>query len=222
MESNYKPHTARLEIVDQYIRELFREELPKALRYHNADHTLHPAKGVVVIANHLAALEHISEHDRELLIGAAYFHDTGYIREYCQNEPIAARMAGRILKLIGYDSHDIEVVKKMILATDLAVEPETHCEKIVRDADVDNLGREDFFEYDGKLREERRIRGIDVNNDLKWYAGTLEFLRQHQYYTESEKRLREKGKRENIKGLLAKLQILGHRNEPLDDLAVAS
>ena len=93
MESEYTPHTPRLKMVDQYIRELFRDELPAGIKYHNADHTLHSTKGVVSIANNLAILEGISEQDRELLIAAAYFHDTGYIREYERNEPIAARMA---------------------------------------------------------------------------------------------------------------------------------
>ncbi len=62
----------------------------------------------------IAISENISEHDRELLITAAYFHDTGYIREYDKNEPIAARMAGRILKLIGYKPNEIEKIQKMI------------------------------------------------------------------------------------------------------------
>jgi len=185
---------------------LFRDELPAGIKYHNADHTLHPIRGVVSVANHLALSEHISEHDRELLITAAYFHDTGYIREYEKNEPIAARMAGRILKLIGYRADEIEMVQKMILATDLEVEPKTHVEKILRDADLDNLGREDFFELDQNLREGRRIRGIDVGDDVKWYTSTLEFLRKHQYYTNSQKLLRDKGKQNNIKRLLKKLE----------------
>ena len=206
MESQYTPHTPRLKMVDQYIRELFRDELPAGIKYHNADHTLHSTKGVVAVANNLAILENISEQDRELLIAAAYFHDTGYIREYERNEPIAARMAGRILKLIGYKADEIEKVQKMILSTDPEVEPKTHAEKILCDADLDNLGREDFFQLDERLREGRRIRGIDVSDDATWYRNTLEFLEKHQYYTKSQKKLREKGKEKNIKGLLSKLE----------------
>ena len=113
----YKPHTPRLKIVHQYIRALFRDELPDGIKYHDADHTLHPTKGVVAVANSIAISENISEHDRELLIAAAYFHDTGYIREYDKNEPIAARMAGRILKLIGYSGcqKNVPVFKRFFL-----------------------------------------------------------------------------------------------------------
>ena len=95
MKISYKPHTPRLKIVDDYIRALFRDELPDGIKFHDANHTLHPSRGVVAVANNIAISENISEHDRELLIAAAYFHDTGYIREYEKNEPIAARMAGR-------------------------------------------------------------------------------------------------------------------------------
>ncbi len=206
MEIGYKPHTPRLKIVDRYIRDLFRDELPDGIKYHDADHTLHPTKGVVAVANSIAVSENISEHDRELLIAAAYFHDTGYIREYDKNEPIAARMAGRILKLIGYQPQEIEKIQKMILATDLAREPKTHIEKILCDADLDHLGRDDFFELDGKLREGRRIRGLDVSDDAKWYKGTLNILKMHRFYTQSQKKLKEKEKQKNKKKLLKLLE----------------
>jgi hypothetical protein len=206
MKSEYKPHTPRLKIVDQYIRELFKDELPAGIKYHDAEHTLHPIKGVVAVANRIALAEKISEHDRELLIAAAYFHDTGYIREYDKNEPIAARMAGRILKLIGYKPAEIKKVQKMILATDLARKPQCLVEKILCDADLDNLGREDFLLLDGRLREGRGARGVDVSDDVKWYRGTLGLLKTHRYYTQSQKKLRGKGKQKNLKRLLNKLE----------------
>jgi uncharacterized protein len=201
MKSGYNAHTQRLKTVDQYIRELFRDELPNGIKYHDADHTLHPTKGIVAIANDIAIAEDITEHDRELLITAAYFHDTGYIREYDKNEPIAARMAGRILKLIGYKPNEIEKIQNMILSTDLAVEPKTHLEKILCDADLDHLGRPDFLEFDAKLREGRSNRGVDVSDDEKWYKGTLALIKNHKFYTETRKNLREKGKQKNIQRL---------------------
>jgi predicted metal-dependent HD superfamily phosphohydrolase len=213
MKPNYKPHTPRLKKVDQYIRALFKDELPGVIKYHDANHTLHPVRGVVAVANRIAISENISEHDRELLIAAAYFHDTGYIREYDKNEPIAARMAGRILQLIGYKPKEIEKIQKIILATDLARKPKTHAEKILCDADLDNLGREDFFELDAKLREGRRIRGLDVNDDLKWYKGTLEVMKNHHYYTESQIKLREEKKQKNIKQLLNKFENLKKKKQ---------
>ena len=211
MKIKYTPHTARLKTVYQYIKELFRDELPDGIKFHNANHTLHPTKGVVAVANRIAKNEGISENDRELLITAAYFHDAGYIREYENNEPIAARMASRILKLIGYKPKEVEKIQKMILSTDLDREPKTHVEKILCDADLDHLGSEDFIKFDVRLREGRGARGIDVSDDVIWYRGTLELLKKHQYYTQSQKKLREKGKQKNIKMLLKKLENIENK-----------
>jgi uncharacterized protein len=211
MKLNYEPHTPRLKIVDEYIRDLFRNELPDGIKYHDANHTLHPTKGVVAAANCIAISEKISDLDRELIIAAAYFHDSGFIREYSKNEPIASRMAGRILKLIGYKPNEVVKVQKMILSTALEREPKTHVEKILCDADLDHFGRDDFFKLDAKLREGRRIRGLDVSDDAKWYKGTLAVITNHQYYTESQKKLREKEKQKNIKRLLNKLEEIGKR-----------
>ena len=206
MKLRYKPHTPRLKIVDHYIRELFKDELPEGIKYHDANHTLHPTKGVVAAANRIAISENVSEHDRELLITAAYFHDAGYIIDYNKNEPIAARMAGRILKLIGYKPNEIAKIQKMILATDLEIEPKTHLEKILCDADLDHFGREDFFKLDGKLREEWREEGKDASDEAKWYKATLKILQKQHYYTESQIKLREKKKQKNIKRILKKLE----------------
>ena len=98
------------------------------IQFHTADHTLHPTGGVVAIANRIAISERISDSDRELLLAAAYFNDAGYTRERVKNEPIAARMAGRILKLIGFTPNEIETIQKMILSTDLDCEPKTQLE----------------------------------------------------------------------------------------------
>ena len=211
MKLKYKPHTSRLKIVDRYVRRLLKEKLPAGLKFHIADHTLHPTRGVVAAANRIAISENISEHDRELLITAAYFHDSGYIRKYNKNEPIGAEMAGRILKLLGYKPNEIVKVQKMILSTDLEREPKTHLEKILCDADLDHFGREDFFKLDGKLREELRAQGIDVSDEAKWYSDTLELITTHQYYTKSQKKLREKRKQKNIRCLLRKLKNIDRK-----------
>jgi len=56
MKPRYKPHTPRLKIVDQYIRELFRDELPDGIKFHDAADTLQPTRGVVAVATGLQYL----------------------------------------------------------------------------------------------------------------------------------------------------------------------
>lgn len=212
MRSTYKPHTNRLRIVYQYINKLFKDELHDGVKYHNASHTLHPSKGVAAVANRIAISEKISEHDRELLITAAYFHDAGYIRAYGKNEPIAARMAGRILKLVGYKQSEIKKIQSMILSTGLDREPKRHLEKILCDADLDHFGTDEFFKVAQKVRIERQSRGIDVSNDERWINSTIELLKKHKFHTNSQIELREKKKQENLIKLKEKLKILQNKS----------
>jgi len=51
-----------------------------------------------------------------------------------------------------------------------------------------------------------RILGGPILYDLNWYQSTLKLIKNHQYYTQSQKKLREKGKQKNIKQLLNKLK----------------
>ena len=199
----YTPHTHRLEVVDAYIRDLFRDELPESIQYHDSEHTLHPTKGVVAVANRLALEEGVSDRDRELVVTAAYFHDAGFIREYVKNEPIAARMAGRILRLIGYDPGEIRTVQSLILATNPQVPPRSHLEEILCDADLDNLGREDFFELDEKLRLGELSKGAGAEDEATWRRRTIRFMKEHRYYTPSQKKRRNAGKERNLMMLRA-------------------
>jgi hypothetical protein len=89
----------------------------------------------------------------------------------------------------------------MILATDLAHKPQSLVEKILCDADLDHLGRDDFFKRDGKLRKGRSARGIDVSDEAKWYKGTLDLITNHKYYTGSQIKLRKEKKQKNIEQL---------------------
>jgi len=96
----------------------------------------------------------------------------------------------------------------LILATDLEREPKTHLERILCDADLDHIGRNDSLELDAKLRDGRCTRGVDVSDDEKWYKGTLNLIENHQYYTESQKRHRDRKKKNNIEKILHKLEKL--------------
>ncbi len=200
----YKPHTRRLELVDKYVRLLFAERLPKDLLYHGPEHTLDPILGVAAIADLLARKEKVSETIRELAIVTAYFHDTGFIERREKNEPIGVKIAERILPRCGYISQEIEVVKAGILVTDVydtGLQPKNPLEMIIRDADVDNLGRDDFFEKNDLFRRE-----LEITDLKKWYEGSIKFIEAHQFYTESAKKLRSAQKQKNFEELKRRYQ----------------
>lgn len=59
-----------------FILTKLKKELPPYLSYHNADHTL----DVIQSAGNIAILEDLSKADTRLLLTAALFHDTGFLK----------------------------------------------------------------------------------------------------------------------------------------------
>ncbi|MDO8556623.1 MAG: hypothetical protein Q7R96_05625 [Nanoarchaeota archaeon] len=188
----YTPQTKRLEHVDAVVRDLL-TALPATLIYHKADHTLHPVDGVVAAAHRIGTLEGITSADAELVETAAYFHDTGYLVTPIKNEPIGADYAAKLLPGLGYSSDEITVIRDLILVTDLALAPKTHLERILRDADVENLGRADFFEKSDALRRE-----YGITDKAAWVKGSIGFLTSHKWYTVSANSLLGPEKRRNL------------------------
>ena len=76
-----------------YILRLLKRELPSNLHYHGLHHTW----DVYNSAKLIALNEGITEHESKLLLTAALFHDTGYIKSYLDNESIAIDLVKEIL-----------------------------------------------------------------------------------------------------------------------------
>jgi uncharacterized protein len=189
----------------QYVLRILEQDLPSGVLYHSLDHT----RGDVVPAvERLAQLEGISDTDLLLVRTAAFFHDIGFIYRSEEHEAAGAKMIGEVLPGFGYSQSQIESIQKMIMATRLPQSPHTLLEKIIADADLDVLGRDDFFIRNKALRNELAGRGITVS-DEQWYKSQLNFLKNHRYWTKAARKLRNKRKRANIlmmQQLLDKIQ----------------
>ncbi|MFQ5794484.1 MAG: HD domain-containing protein [Candidatus Bipolaricaulia bacterium] len=187
-----------IEVLKNCVIDWLDKRLPEDLHYHDKQHTI----DVYTSAKQYAQLEKIPSHETMLLLTAALFHDIGYIRQYEDNEPIGAKIASVTLSQYnGYSQQDIEAITRIILATQMPQNPQTHLQRILCDADLDHLGRDDFLEKGDLLRKEWEIsRGIRYEGD-EWYKIQLEFLKNHIFFTESARKLRDTGKLSNIERL---------------------
>ena len=182
-------------------REVF-SALPDHLYYHNITHTMND---VLPAAVHLATLESIPAGELFLLKTAVLFHDTGFIRRYPNNEEFGAQIAGEVLPDFGYSKDQIQRIRNIILATRIAPVKDRFVqsagddllEKIICDADLDNFGRNDFFEKNANLYREMGYFG-PVPNDREWIDYTIFILETHRYYTDKATRLRAKRQTENL------------------------
>jgi len=169
-------------------------ELPPKLTYHNAMHT---EGDVLPAAVRLAQLSNLPEADLHLLEVAAAFHDLGQIRTVLGHELIGSEIMADVLPRYDFSPEQIERVSGMILATELPQTPLNEEEAILCDADLDSLGREDFFETSKALWRERIACGMDIPLQT-WLETQFKFVKDHQYFTPAARTLRDEGKRRNI------------------------
>jgi HD superfamily phosphohydrolase YqeK len=172
--------------------------LDPRLSYHNIDHTL----DVLQQAERIAKDEEINdERDRYLLKIAALYHDAGFLKIYDGHEEESCKLFLQDAIDFDLDETELKLVQGLIMATKLTNEPHTHLEKILRDADLDYLGRRDFDEISTRLKEELLQYGF-IADDNEWEARQLAFLKKHSYHTRSSKAIRGPGKQKNYLALV--------------------
>ena len=180
--------------VEKLVLKKLKTELPTGLHYHSVDHTLDVKESV----ERLAEMENINGHDRILLKTAALFHDLGFIKTYDGHEKVSAECARDILPGFGYSKEDIGQIEGMILATEIPQSPKNQLEKIMADADLDYIGRDDIFLIGQRLQYEWKLYG-KISTLKEWHEIQLNFLKKHSFFTKAAIKLRETKKQENIK-----------------------
>jgi HD superfamily phosphodiesterase len=171
-----------------------RKELSRKLYYHSPDHTIDVFNATV----RLAKMEKIRGHDLLLLKTAAIYHDIGLIKKYKDHEKESIQIAAETLPEFGYSSEDILIICRLIECTRLPQGAENKLEKILCDADLDYLGRDDFFMIAHKLRYEWEELGYLHSTLKEWYDLQIKFLEEHHYFTNSANDLRYNGKIKNL------------------------
>ncbi|MDP2908580.1 MAG: phosphohydrolase [Nanoarchaeota archaeon] len=171
--------------------------LMQDLPYHNFSHAL----DVYSATNTLASLGGISDDEKFLLDTAALLHDVIVVPGAGDNEEKSAELARKYLPSLGYSEAQAGRVYSIILATKMPQRPKDLLEQTICDADLDNLGRDDFFELGEKVREE-----LKAPKSTEWCRNQLKFLKSHEYHTEAARKLRNPGKQQNIQKLEEMLQ----------------
>lgn len=178
-----------------------KEKLPEHLSYHSVLHV----KDVINAVEEIAIAENVNDEDLVLLKTAALFHDTGFLYGAKDHEEKSCEIAQKYLPDYGYSQSQIDKIKGMIMATKIPQTPHNHLEEILADADLDYLGREDFFTIGDKLFEELTMFGI-VNSERDWNLLQEKFLESHHFFTETTINKRNQKKQENLDIIKSKLK----------------
>jgi len=184
----------------EYVGSFIADHFTEKICYHNIDHTI----DVVEASEMIGKVSKISENDLELLLIAAWFHDTGYYLGNENHEDNSARIAVNFLRDQGLAESKIKVVKNCILATKIPQKPHNLLEEILCDADLYHLATDHFFEKSELLRQEMMAENEGMSSE-SWMNMSSEFIQCHHYHTDFAKRFLCPKKDANLKLLEQKM-----------------
>lgn len=179
------------------VMKILREKLPENLYYHTPEHTL----DVISAVERIAIGEGCNAEEILLLKVAALFHDAGYTRDKREHEKHGCIIATEILGEQGVSNEVINAVCALIMATKVPQQPHSKMEEIICDADLDYLGRNDYFTIAENLHREFIACG-KIKDEKDWMQLQLEFLQSHRYFTDTCKKTRQPVAEENLKKIL--------------------
>jgi uncharacterized membrane-anchored protein YitT (DUF2179 family)/predicted metal-dependent HD superfamily phosphohydrolase len=192
-------------------------ELPPDLIYHNIHHT----REVLAAAEELAALEDISGDELLFIKTAALFHDSRYLVVYEGHEDASCELATSILTDFDYSDEEIRNICGLIKATQLPQTPLNKNARILCDADLYYLGKNDYRENAENLFLEMQKRGI-IKHRTEWTERQIKFLEDHEYFTASAIERLTAGQHQNLMSVKSELQsahsVTGHKKFYFSDL----
>ena len=177
----------------QLILNKLKTELSPNLFYHTIHHTL----DVYHCAASIAKDEGIADSDLKLLLVAAIYHDAGYLIQNKDHEQLSCEIARQYLPQFHYTKEDIDHICSIIMATKIPQNPKSHLEEIICDADLNYLGRTDFFILGENLYKEMLAFG-SIKNKEEWNKVQVDFMQKHHYFTPTAVRQNNPQKEKNL------------------------
>ncbi|CAM2962508.1 Pycsar system effector family protein [Flavobacterium frigoris] len=201
-----------IEEAEYFVCKLLKDKLSVLYFYHDYNHTLE----VVTAVQELSKEEELSPLENEIVLVAAWFHDTGYIYG-CQNhENHSIDIVSDFLKEKDKSDEYIQQVSSIIKATIFDHVPQSLLEKIIKDADFFHFTKEDYPIKCNLLRREWESTNKVKYTDLEWAQENLRMLSQLQaYYTEFAIENWQILKEKNIKVIEQEIQNMQNDNSDL-------
>jgi predicted metal-dependent HD superfamily phosphohydrolase len=182
-----------IDLAKDHVFEIFKNGKIKNLVYHNYNHTIE----VVKSATKLAELAELSPNDEQLLLLAAWFHDTGYAKKYLGHEPESANFAAEFMEQNAFSKEEIEIVKTAILGTVWPQKPTSLIGQLLCDADMSHFGSKSYFDKSELLRLEWELTD-NFPSEFDWPSSEIKFLTEHNYFTPVAEKEYTKKKQKNI------------------------
>lgn len=180
----------------KYMIDKLEKELSPDLTYHGLHHTLDVLQTTV----DLCQLEGVSDYETQLLKTAALFHDCGFTINSIDHEETGCKIARYDLVRFDYMPDEIDRICGMVMATKIPQSPKNKLEEILADADLDYLGRDDFWTIGATLFEE--LKAYNIIQDIEtWNRIQIKFLEGHSFLTSHNIKRRKPQKMQHLEEL---------------------
>ena len=187
-----------IENAEMFVRTFFKNHISEIYAYHDIEHTFNVVKAVEELTND----KNLDSEEVELLKLAAFFHDLGYDHGAEGHEIRSADYATQFLLRKNYPPEKINIIRACILATKYPQTPQNFLEKLLCDADLNHLGKDNYWQRCNKVRKELElVRNITMTEE-EWIDFELEFMQNHTFHTDVARQLYQKSKQEHIDKLL--------------------
>jgi len=182
---------------EAFVTEFFKEHFGDKYVYHNLQHT----QEVVAAAQEIAKTQDLSQEDENLLILAAWFHDTGYVFGKENHEQRSCEIVKDFLAAQQDSKVDQEALSRLILSTKVGTATEGIMQEILCDADLSHIGSANYWDKSARLRHELLLTEGKIMTEVEWVDFELNFMQNHTFNTEVAAGLYEKRKQKHIRTL---------------------
>ncbi|WP_111682265.1 Pycsar system effector family protein [Winogradskyella tangerina] len=183
---------------EKFVTSHLNDHLDASFVYHNLAHT----QRVVSKVKELIEESDLSAIEKQQLVIAAWFHDSGFTKTIDGHEKEGARIASEFLKSQEVSDENIKAIANLILATEMSYEPKTESEGFIRDADCAHLSSKNYGNYAALLRKEWELTLGKKVSKAEWLQENIKFLTSHSFHTALATSKWEKRKGKNLANLL--------------------
>jgi predicted metal-dependent HD superfamily phosphohydrolase len=188
----------------EFVTRLLNENLPSEYKYHNLMH----AREVFEAVTELGKNSNLSEEELEIIQIAAWFHDTGFVKGNLDHENNSIKILKEFLGNISYPEGKINRISDIIIMTEMGAMPNNLSERIIRDADILHVGKEEFFSKSLTLKSEWENIDHKKFTDLEWLQASLDFINRTLFFTDYANSKYETGRQKNISSLKEMIEKL--------------
>ncbi|WP_297695105.1 Pycsar system effector family protein [uncultured Eudoraea sp.] len=188
---------------EAFVVDLLSTKLDPKYLYHNLRHTQRVVKSTL----ELLEAHKLADKQKEVLLLAAWLHDTGYTKGHEEHERNSCKIAKEFLEKEGYNKEGINQVQDCIMATQMIYEPKNLREQIIRDADASHFAQKSYLETCELLREELSLLDIANYSYKEWMEQNIKMFRiNHHYYTDYAKANWQERKDKNLRILVKEVK----------------